>query len=323
MMGMVEDIHCTVHDILKWAGGCFSEYNIPGPEVEAEYLLSEILGCKNGELYLRRGGKLTPGEFERFSDGVKRRVKGEPPQYILGKQEFWGLDFRVTSDVLIPRPETEHLVEEAIKEIRRQDSGYRGQGVETKNSIYGTRYPKLILDLCTGSGCVAVSIASEIPGINCLAIDISDAALQVARENASVHGVLDRIEFIEGDLFKPLEGKGLNKRIDVMVSNPPYIGRDAIPTLQTEIRDFEPEVALCGGMDGLDFYRRIIFGAPDYISEGGFLIMEIGYGQSGAVRTIFENSGYPWVVDIKKDYAGIDRVVKARFNDAYCENNEL
>ncbi|MEE8186014.1 MAG: peptide chain release factor N(5)-glutamine methyltransferase [Thermodesulfobacteriota bacterium] len=316
MIGIVEDMRCTVQDMLEWAGGCFSEYRIPSPEVEAEYLLSEIFCCKKGELYLRRGDRLAPDEFKRFSDGVKRRMKGEPLQYIIEKQEFWGLDFKVTSDVLIPRPETEHLVEEAINEIRGQDSGYRGQGVETRNPISGTRYPKLILDLCTGSGCIAVSIASEIPEVSCFAIDISDAALQVASENAAVHGVLERIEFIEGDLFEPLEGKGLKRRIDIVVANPPYIKWDTIPTLQTEIRDFEPEVALRGGRDGLDFYRRIIFGAPDYLSEDGFLLMEVGYGQSGAVRAIFEDSGYTWAVDIKKDYAGIDRVVKARVSIA-------
>jgi release factor glutamine methyltransferase len=311
MIEIAENIRFTIQDILEWAGECFSEHRIPSPEIEAEYLLSEILSCKKGELHLRRGDKLTSGEFKRFRNGVKRRMKREPSQYIIEKQEFWGLDFKVTRDVLIPRPETEHLVEEAIKEIRSQGSGYRVQESETRDASPENRYQKLILDLCTGSGCIAISIVNETPEVSCFAVDISDAALQVARENAAAHGVLERIEFMEGNLFEPLEGIGLNGRIDVIVSNPPYIKGETIQTLQPEIRNFEPEVALYGGEDGLGFYRGIISGAPYYLSEGGSLIMEVGYGQSEDVKAIFEDSGYPWAVNIKKDYAGIDRVVKA------------
>lgn len=222
-----------------------------------------------------------------------------PIQYIMGKAEFCGLFFDVDERVLIPRPETEMLVEIAFALAVRMSE--RGQTPE-------------ILDLCTGSGNIAVSLLSKIRGLtkpisNCkiIASDVSREALEVARKNAIGNGIYEGIEFLESDLFGAIDGK-----FDIIVSNPPYIARDEFPTLQEEVLK-EPRIALDGGDDGFDFYRRIAEALPKHLKRGGSAVMEIGFGQSGTVEEVIGRSGSIKVTGIRKDRAGIDRVAIAEW----------
>ena len=241
-------------------------------------------------------------------NGVKTIEPYTPVQYIIGKTEFCGLDFMVNEDVLIPRPETEGLV---------------GAAVSILNASRSTLHAPRILDLCTGSGNIAISLMvrlsspstlSEVEGLtkvltNCkiVASDISEAALGVARRNAARHGLSDRIAFVKSDLFASIEGL-----FDIIVSNPPYIARHEFQTLQPEVLK-EPALALDGGEDGLDFYRRIMSSAHLYLRRGGVLVMEIGFGQRPAIEGIVERSGALKVSEVKKDFNGIERVVVARW----------
>jgi len=215
-----------------------------------------------------------------------------PIQYIIGNTKFCGLDFIVNEDVFIPRPETEVLVESAIKLIR--GSGVKGQGLR-------------MLDLCTGPGNIAISLTKNISDCKIFASDISDKALDVARRNAIRHGVSDRIEFIKSDLFDKLEGK-----FDIIISNPPYIARHEFKELQKEVLK-EPAIALDGGEDGLDFYRAIISSAPGYLRPGGYLLFEIGFGQSARLCEIIGQTNGLRLSDVRPDQNNIDRVIIAKW----------
>lgn len=214
-----------------------------------------------------------------------------PLQYIIGKERFFGLDFLVNEDVFIPRPETEVLVERALEIVK----GTRRKAQDTR-----------ILDLCTGSGCIAIALTKNASNCRIVASDISDRALEVAKKNASLNGVSDGISFIHSDLFKNIDGK-----FDIIVSNPPYIARYEFESMQKEVLR-EPRLAIDGGEDGLLFYRRIFDEAPRYLKEGGYCAVEIGYGQREAVREIMERSGNFKVIDVRKDRYGIDRVIRLR-----------
>ena len=303
----------TIKEVLSWAEGYLNGYGVADPKAETEYLLSHLLNCKRSGLYLKHDKSLAIDEFQRFMDWLNRRIAREPSQYIIGEQEFWGLEFKVTRDVLIPRPETEILVEEAVKTVRSQESEVRSQNTKIHYSELRTPDSKLILDLCTGSGCIAVSLAKEIPDCHIYAVDVSEKALYVARENAERHGgVADRINFLQGDLFGPLKCLKLVKRVDLIVSNPPYIAKTMMKDLQPEIRDYEPEIAVYAGEDGLDFYRRIISEAPKYLAKDGCILLEMGYGQAEEIKKLIEQHKAFEHIDIKKDFAGIDRVIKAQ-----------
>ena len=200
-------------------------------------------------------------------------------------------------------------MEEAVKTVMSQESEVRSQNTKIHYSEPRTPNSKLILDLCTGSGCIAISLAKEIPNTRVFAVDISEKALDVARENAERYDVADRITFLNGDLFEPLNG--LNIKADIIVSNPPYISKKMFQELQPEVKDYEPVTALYGGGDGLDFYRRIVSEAPAYLAQGGYLMLELGYGQVDKVKRVLENSVFK-KVDIIKDLSGIKRVVRAQ-----------
>lgn len=262
---------------------------------EAELLFTNILNCSRHSLYLDNDIILGGDSSSLISCVLKRRIKAEPIQYILGKTEFMGLDFRVTKDVLIPRPETEILVEKTI-EIARS----LGQGITS------------ILDIGTGSGCIAVSLAEFLPGITITATDICHKAIETAQGNALSNNVADKIKFIYSDLFSSYELGVMS--YDIIVSNPPYIAAAEIEELQPEVK-YEPRRALDGGEDGLDFYRRIIEGAPGYLKEDGFLIMEMGFSQNESIKNIFQNSGYFEIIELEKDYNNIDRVIMAKKRD--------
>ena len=267
--------------------------------LECELLLAHILGVKRHHLYLNDHGILAQDQTNTFTAMLERRLKGEPLQYILGTWEFMGLPFQVDPRVLIPRWETEWLVDTILKTIKGKKTNPR------------------ILDLGTGSGAIAVSLAYFLPEAVVTAADIQADALQVAKDNAALNGISDRIHFLHGDMFAPLFSSGHpllssghRLKFDVIVSNPPYIPSEEIPSLMKDVRDYEPVTALDGGMDGLDFYRRIAADAWDYLDDNGFCAMEVGAGQSREIEGIFSDSGIPWQTpEIHKDPAGIERIV--------------
>jgi release factor glutamine methyltransferase len=223
-----------------------------------------------------------------FQNLIARRIKGEPVSYIIGKKEFWSLTFKVTQAVMIPRPETETLVEETLK-------------------IFSPHSSHSIVEIGTGSGAISIALATELPQASIIAIDISCKALTVAKENAFSHGVRS-IRFIKGNLFEPLEGE--NKIFDLIISNPPYIPTDAIPHLPSGIRDYEPAVAFDGGPDGLELYRKIIREAHHHLQPVGYLLLEVGKGQYQEVSEIISETQKFSFPEIIKDLSGIERVVK-------------
>lgn len=298
-MGQVEKDIWTIFKSLSWAETYLKRFKIPEAKIDAEYLLSHILKCKRQELYLNSERQLTNQVINTFKGFIQKRSKREPLQYIISEEEFRGLTFKVTRDVLIPRPETEFLVEEAVKIIERQRAKGKGQKA-------------IIIDLCTGSGCIAVSIAKEIPDSKIYATDISEKALAVAKENAKRHGVEDRITFLQGSFLEPLKDKRLEGRIDIILSNPPYVSKKDMGKLQPEVKEYEPSLALYGGEDGLDSYRRIIPQALTYLKKGGYLLLEIAYGQAEGVKDLFAQHPAYGKIEIVKDLSEIERVVKAR-----------
>lgn len=270
-----------------------SAHGIEHARLDAELLLGHALGRDRAWLLVHMQDQFEgPGQrlYEKYID---RRAVREPLQYITGVQEFWGLPFIVTPDVLIPRPETELVVESAIRSMR-------------------TVAAPVFIDLCTGSGCIAVSLAREYPRARIFATDRSEPALDIARRNARQNGVADRIRFLEGDLFEPLNETDLIGRVDAIVTNPPYIRSDELPALQPEVRDFEPEMALIAGPAGTEIAERIIGESPVYLRSGGSLIMEMGMGQTDALRTIIAAAGAYAEPEVLKDLAGIERVILAK-----------
>jgi release factor glutamine methyltransferase len=252
---------------------------------EAELLFTEILNCNRLSLYLNKEEILNPDKSVLVSSVLKRRIKGEPIQYILGRTEFMGLEFKVSPDVFIPRPETEILVEAAIKLVTSQN----------------------ILDLGTGSGCIAISLAKFLQNAVITATDISKEALIIAEKNAKLNNV--NINFVQSDLFTQYAIR--NTQYDLVISNPPYIPAAEIDKLQPEIK-YEPRAALDGGSDGLCFYRKIISRAADFLKAGGFLMLEVGFNQREPIEDIFQKSEKFEVIEVIKDYNCIDRVVIAR-----------
>ncbi|TBR17151.1 peptide chain release factor N(5)-glutamine methyltransferase [bacterium] len=261
------------------------------PMNEAEILFTEILGCQRHNLYLDKDKRLDQEKSAFISQTLKRRINGEPLDYILGKTEFMGLEFKVDNRVLIPRADTEVLVE-AVIELSQEIKG------EIK-----------ILDVGTGSGCIAISLAKFIPRAFIDAVDISPGALEVAKINAGLNNVKNRVQFSESDLFQNIRtGEG---KYDIIVSNPPYIVRREIERLSKEVRH-EPRAALDGGLDGLDFYRRIIKEPRFYLKDNGFLVLEIGFGQRNYVENILQEYEYFNIIKVIKDYNNIDRVLVAQ-----------
>lgn len=252
------------------------------PELDSWYLLENTCHIKRSEFYLKEEENLSEEQQLHFETAIRERGQRVPLQYILGTQEFMGLSFTVNSNVLIPRQDTETLVEEALT--------YVTDGME-------------VLDLCTGSGCIAVSIKKNRPGATVSASDVSKQALLVAKENAKAHGT--EVWLIRSDLFE-----NVLDRYDVIVSNPPYIRTAVIPTLMPEVADFEPVAALDGHEDGLYFYRRIAENAKDYLKENGHLFLEIGNDQGKAVTELLAEAGFR-EIQVKNDLAGNDRVVSA------------
>ncbi len=283
----------TIAETIQKAAERLSAQNVPNARMDAELLLRHALGKDRAWLLVHMQDRLDNQDQRSFEKSIDRRNHREPLQYITGAQQFWGLPFTVTPDVLIPRPETEFVVETGIKAV-------------------GVVPAPVIIDLCTGSGCIAISLAKELPKARFFATDRSDRALHIAQENARQNGVADRIRFLEGDLFGPLEEMDLRGRIDCTVTNPPYVRSGELATLQPEVRDFEPEMALIAGPEGTEIAEKIIRQAPEYLKTGGSLIMEMGIGQATALRNILGDTGKFGSIEIVKDLAGIERVIAAK-----------
>ena len=292
----------TIRDILNWAAEYLKSLNIPSDRLDSEVLLSFVLNKDRTYLYANSEKPILPEEHKKFKELIERRGRREPLSYITGEKEFWSLKFKVSRDTLIPRPETEILVQTELDIIRSQWSVVSGQ--------------LNILDIGTGSGNIAVSIAKESPESHVFTVDKSDSALSVAKENAEIHGVAERITFLKGDLYDlRLENSKFqipnSKLYDIIVSNPPYIPTGDIEGLMPEVRDWEPRWALDGGKDGLEIIQKIIKDAPLFLKSKGFLAMEIGFGQSEEVsRIISETDKFDNIKTIK-DLSGIERVVTA------------
>lgn len=293
----------TVRDALRVATERLVEAGIPTPRLDAEVLLAHVLGTRREHLYAHPERRLDAGEYAAYQAALERRLTRLPVAYITGRKEFMSLEFLVDENVLIPRPETETLVEAVIERLRGHEAEARDGG--------GGRAPVIVADIGTGSGAIAVSIAWFVRHASLIAVDISPGALRVARENARRHGVEDRIEFLEGDLLSPLAGRGLEGRIYAVVSNPPYLSRRMMASLPPEVAK-EPRVALAGGEAGLDFAQAILDGARAYLAADGFVALEVGHDQAETVRRLaVDEFGYGGV-DVIRDYAGVERVVIAR-----------
>jgi release factor glutamine methyltransferase len=273
----------TYREAIELGTDILSNARIDNPDLDAWYLLQMVCKIERSFFYLHEDEEILPEEQREYEIAVKKRAERIPLQYIIGEQEFMGLTFKVNSNVLIPRQDTETLVEEALKVCR--------PGMK-------------VLDLCTGSGCIIVSILKNAPGIIAVGADISKQALLVAKENGKAYE-LD-IEWLRSDLFDNVTGK-----YDLIVSNPPYIPTKDIAELMPEVRDFEPFDALDGHEDGLFFYRKIIAESEQYLNSEGSLYLEIGYDQGEAVKEILTKEGFSDIL-IKKDLSGHDRVVIAR-----------
>lgn len=282
----------TIKALLDWTADFLAKKNVPGPaaKVEARLLLAHVLKCRPIDLLVRFEEQPADADRTTFRELIKRRVDGWPVAYLLGEKEFFLLPFEVTPAVLIPRPETETLVAEAVALLKKQPA-------------------PVALDLCTGSGCIAVSVARGAKEARVTATDVSPDALDVARRNAQRNGVADRIDFRAGDLFAALPP---GAAFDLIATNPPYVAQSELAGLQPEVRDHEPRLALDGGPDGLAFYRRIASGVGAVMKPGAWLLAEIGATQRDAVTALFAERPELEVVKTLKDMDGHARVVVAR-----------
>lgn len=290
MSGTQEKKTWTVREVLEWAMGDFRSRSLSKPRLEAEVLLASALARNRLWLYTNFDAPLSDEERTRIREFVQRRRNGEPSAYITGEKEFWSRSFEVNPKVLVPRPETETLIDLVLREMKRYEA------------------PR-ILDLGTGCGVIGITLACEIPGAEILATDISAEALETAGRNAERHSLSDRISFAAGDGFSPLEGR--SDGFDAIVSNPPYIRSADIERLESEVRDFEPRLALDGGPDGLGFISRLVSEAPRHLKRGGLLAFEIGFDQAPLVIDLLQRTGAYATVRIARDLAGVERVAAA------------
>jgi len=278
-----------IRTILQRAARDLNASGSPSPRLDAEVLLMRFLRMDRLQLSMQPERELSQEEAAGFARWVERRHLGEPVAYILGEKEFWSLRFEVSREVLIPRPETECLIEEVLRLYRPPGEGLR------------------ILDIGTGSGAIGVALARELPAARVVATDISPGAIAVARRNAMAHGVAGRMEFFQGDLSAAGSGD-----FDIICSNPPYIPEGVYDLLPAGIRNFEPPGALIAGPDGVAFHRKIIREGAHRLKAGGRIFLEIGEGQRDRVAALFREEGGYGDIDCRKDYGGVDRVASAR-----------
>lgn len=275
----------TYREAVEFGTKCLTDAGVPDAALDAWYLLQMVCKIERSYYYVHGEEDITQDAQKEYEIAVQKRAEHIPLQYIIGEQEFMGLRFKVNSNVLIPRQDTETLVEQVLKIVK--------PGMK-------------VLDLCTGSGCVLISVLKNASELTGMGSDISKTALLVAKENAKLHEV--DAEWVRSDLFD-----NITETFDVIMANPPYIPTGEILSLMPEVRDFEPENALDGGADGLDFYRKIAGQVKDYLNPGGYVYMEIGYDQGEAVSELMRNAGFT-EVEVIKDLARNDRVVKGKGN---------
>lgn len=275
----------TYREAVEFGTKCLTDAGVPDAALDAWYLLQMVCRIERSYYYVHGEEDITQDAQKEYEIAVQKRAEHIPLQYIIGEQEFMGLRFKVNSNVLIPRQDTETLVEQVLKIVKPEMK---------------------VLDLCTGSGCVLISVLKNAPELTGMGSDISKTALLVAKENAKLHEV--DAEWVRSDLFD-----NITETFDVIMANPPYIPTGEILSLMPEVRDFEPESALDGGADGLDFYRKIAGQVKDYLNPGGYVYMEIGYDQGEAVSELMRNAGFT-EVEVIKDLARNDRVVKGKGN---------
>ena len=303
------------------------EAHVASFTLAAELLLLHVLGRDRTWIYSHPEEQVSPADADRYFALLARRAAGEPTQHLTGKQEFWGLEFEVTLDVLIPRPETEHLIEVALDRLAVREIRAGRKQTLTGEGLH-------VADIGTGSGCIAITLAKELPAATIFATEISPAALAVAQRNAARHSVADRIHFIESNLLEkvstvgaryimPLRSHGANPEVhespvtshqspllDLIVSNPPYVGLREKETLEGEVRDHEPEVALYGGEEGYEFYADLIAQSAAHLKPGALLVLELGHNSLPAVQPLLESP--TWTnVGVTNDLAGIPRVIAA------------
>lgn len=281
----------TIAEALREAGERLRAAFVPNDLLDAQTLLAEALGKDRTYLIVNFNQRLSEGILAAFRAMVDRRAAGEPLQYITGRQEFFGLDFEVTTDVLIPRPETELIVEETIRIVQLDRIAH-----------------PVIVDVGAGSGCIAVALARELGDARVIASDVSEAALRVARRNAARHGLGGRVDFVAADL---LDAFAEEEFADFILSNPPYVSEGEMPSLQREVRDWEPRLALTDSSDGLSLYRRLLKDAPSRLKPGGLLICEMGYTQSEKLSTMIDRQDWG-DARLLDDLQGIPRTIVLR-----------
>ncbi|MDE3137789.1 MAG: peptide chain release factor N(5)-glutamine methyltransferase [Acidobacteriota bacterium] len=277
-------------EALKRAVAELRAANVPSPVRAAELLLMHVAGASRAWIYAHIDDPLDGAAAEQYGALVAKRAAGTPTQYLTGMQEFWGMEIEVTPDVLIPRPETEHVVEVALARLGQERSRERLR----------------VVDVGTGSGCIALALARELPQARIFATDISARALVVARRNAARHGLADRIAFVEASLLAPFPPRSF----DVVVSNPPYVSRKDAASLPREVREHEPHLALFAGEEGVEVYPGLIAEAAERLVAGGLLVMELGYDVSERVEALLDTAEWR-EIDINSDLAGIPRVIAA------------
>jgi len=284
----------TIGKLIRWTQDFFGKKGIESSRLDAEIILAHSLGLKRIELYTNYNRAVTDEGRTRFRELVKLRARHCPCAYITGEREFMSLNFRVTPDVLIPRPETEFIVESVLE----LSSGRAAAEL-------------LIADIGTGCGCICISIATRLEKSRFVATDISEAALAVARENAERHGVAERITFLRGDMLEPAAREGFGGKIDFLLSNPPYVSQEEWPSLMAQVREYEPKEALLVSGDPLEHYRTIAAQAAKLLAPGGRVIVEVGRGRAEAVEKLFRENADYGATRLVKDYGGIDRIVIA------------
>jgi len=284
----------TIQKLLNWVTGYLSQKGVDSPRLSAELLLGSVLSLQRIELYTLYDRPVLQADLDKLHELVKRAGEHEPVAYLIGKTEFYSLELEISRSCLIPRPETELLVERAVAFLRR-----RG----------GRRF---VCDLCTGSGCVAVAIGRNYSQAQITATDISDEALQAAAKNVDRYELGARIELLCGDLFEPVVPELKESKFDLVVCNPPYVSAAEYEKLDRNVKEYEPKVALFGGDDGLELCRKVIAQAGGFLKTGGALMLEIAYNRGRSVLQLLEAAGGFDEIVVEKDFSGHDRVVTAK-----------
>lgn len=282
-------------ELLNLSASHLKNQGVENPKLEAELLIGHCLGLKREKFYIHLNDEIDDHLMERVHRYLDRRANGEPIQYILGYKEFWSINIKLNPGVFIPRPETELLVEQALLILKNEANN-------------GNRK---ILEIGTGSGAIIIALAKELNKVSLIATDISWDAILLAKENAMLAGVEEKILFIRCNLFEPFSWRDKGY-FDMIISNPPYIRRSEIQSLQKEVRDYEPIEAIDGGEDGLDFYRSIINQSPLYLKDGGWLLLEMGQGQGASILELAKDQGCFENKEIIKDFSGIERIIKIK-----------